>query len=327
MPYNREAYARLRAEYETKYLRAQEAADLRRFEVEAAIPEIAEIDRTLRLTGLSIMEAALKGGDVESRIREVREKNSELTAIRSEILAAKGYPADYTDPRYECPLCNDSGFVDCKMCSCFREQLVKAGFELSGLGARLREMSFENFRLDYYAADPSAHRRMTQIRDRMRQYADTFEAGRSESLVLFGNTGLGKTHLSAAVAARVIERGHDVFFASAVTLLSDFEFQRFGNRQDAGAGEGSADTARYYDCDLLIVDDLGTEVTNQFTTSVLYNIINTRLNRRKATIISTNLSQEDFRRRYYDRITSRVLGEYQVLPFLGQDIRAQKLSR
>lgn len=324
MAYTDPNLRRVREEYATKFLRAREEADLRRAEVEAAIPEIAEIDRALRLTGLSIMEAAVKGGDVDARISSVHARNRELNEIRATILASHGYPADYTEVRYECPLCNDSGFVDLKMCDCMRQKLVEAAIESSGMAHLLATQTFENFDLNYYIADPNAHRRMGQILAKMKQYAETFVPGKAGSLVLFGGTGLGKTHLSSAVARTVIEGGHSVFYVSAVTMLSDFEMQRFGNSL---GGDSGSDIARYYDCDLLIIDDLGTEVTNQFTTSVLYNIVNTRLNHRRATIISTNLSQDEFRRRYYDRITSRVLGEYTVLPFLGQDIRAQKLAR
>lgn len=325
MPYNQKIYSRIREEYETKYLRAREAAELRRAEVHAVIPELAELDRAMRLTGLSIMEAAVSGTDVDARVAEVRRRNGELAETRRALLEEHGYSADYTEVRYECPLCADSGYVDCRMCVCMKRKLVEASFELSGMSHLLATQNFENFDLSYYMEDASAHRRMTQIHAKMQQYADTFVPGQAGNLVLFGGTGLGKTHLSTAVARTVIEQGHDVLYVSAVSLLSDFEAQRFGNH--TSGGETGSDTERYFSCDLLIVDDLGTEVTNQFTTSVLYNLINTRLNRKRATIISTNLNQEEFRKRYWDRITSRVLGEYTVLPFLGKDIRAQKLGR
>ncbi len=318
------AYARIREEYATKYLIAREEADLRRAEIHLAIPEVAEIDRALGRTGLSLMEASMQGEDVQARIAAVRRTNEDLRHVRAELLTAHGYPADYTEVRYECPLCNDSGFVDTKMCICMKKKLVEAGFEASGMGNLLREQGFEDFGLTYYQSDPTALRRMEQNLARMRLYTETFEAGKSGNLVLFGGTGLGKTHLSSAVARGVIERGCDVFYVSAVSMLSDFERERFGN---SAGGETGVGTDRYFSCDLLIIDDLGTEVNNQFTTSVLYNLINTRLNKRQSTIINTNLTQDEFRKRYWDRITSRVLGEYTVLPFLGTDVRAQKLSR
>ncbi len=326
MPYNRDVLSRVRREYETKYRRAQDEADAHLAEVHLQLPAVAEIDAELRLTGLSIMAAAMAAEDVDARIAEVREKNAALRARRAVLMVAAGYPADYTDPHYTCTLCNDSGFVDTKMCACMRREIIDATFAASGISELLRTQTFDNFDLSYYQNDANAHRRMTQILARVKQFAESFKPGESESLVLFGGTGLGKTHLSSSAARKVIEGGHDVVYVSAVSLVSDFEFHRFGNRS-AGPSDEVLSTDRYYDCDLLIIDDLGTEVTNQFTTSVLYDLINTRLARHRSTIISTNLSQEEFRRRYWDRITSRVLGEYTVLPFLGTDIRAQKLSR
>ncbi|MBQ7316159.1 MAG: ATP-binding protein [Clostridia bacterium] len=323
MGYNQENYRRIRAEYENKYRIAREEADARREEVYLAIPELKETDREMGHMGLRIMRAAYSG-EPEAAIAELKAQNLALREKRRGILLSHGYPGDYTEIRYECPLCADSGFVDFKMCSCMKKKIIEAGYESSGMAELLRTQSFENFSLDFYKEDPSALRRMMQILSKMRQYAESFETEKAENLVLFGDTGLGKTHLSSAVARILLDRGFDVYYTGAVNMLSDFEYQRFGNSM---MGETGDSTSRYFSCDLLIIDDLGTEVSNQFTTSVLYNVINTRLNRKKATIISSNLTQADFRKRYWDRITSRVLGEYTVLPFLGTDVRAQKLNR
>ncbi len=326
MPYNKDIFSRVRREYESKYRRAQDEAEARRAEIHMAVPAVAALDAELRRTGLSIMAAAVEGGDVDARIQAVRAENAALRARRAVLLAAAGYPADYTEPRYECDLCHDSGYGELRMCACMQKRIVEETYAASGISELLRTQTFDTFDLGYYADDPHAYKRMTLILNRIRQFAETFRPGEAESLVFFGGTGLGKTHLSSAVASTVIEKGHDVCYVSAVSLVSDFEFNRFGNRS-VGASDEATETNRYYDCDLLIIDDLGTEVANQFTTSVLYDLINTRLCRRRSTVISTNLSQEDFRRRYWDRITSRVLGEYTVLPFIGKDIRAQKLNR
>ncbi len=324
MGYNKDSYRRVREEYENKYRRAREAADLRRAEVQLAIPAVVALDQQMQSVGLRIMKAAMDGEGYEDRLAALREENEALRRERGILLAAHGYPADYTEVKYECPLCGDTGYVDCVMCRCMKQKLAEAALESSGMIHLLRAQSFDNFSLDYYRKDPTAYRRMEQILGIMKDYAETFEAGKSGNLVLFGGTGLGKTHLSSAVARVVIERGYDVYYNSAVGLLSDFEFQRFGNGIGEDSGQG---TDRYFDCDLLIIDDLGSEVTNQFTVSVLYNLINTRLNRRQATIISTNLTMEKFQSQYWDRITSRVLGEYRTLPFLGTDIRRQKLEK
>ena len=319
-----ERMAQIREEYRSKYLIAQEQANRRREEVEAAIPEVREIDRELELSGLTIMRVSVEGGDVHKKIAEVRARNEELRRHRGILLAAHGYPADYTEPKYECTLCNDSGFVDTKMCVCMRRRMIESSYDLSGMGSLLRKQSFENFEFGYYDHDPLAAKRIRQIFRKMKTYAEDFSGATEENLVLFGNTGLGKTHLSSALARIVIERGYDVFYVSSIAMISDFEYRRFGN---SAGGETGTDLDRYFDCDLLIIDDLGTEINNQFTTTVLYNLINTRLNRRKPVIISTNLTQEEFRTRYWDRITSRILGEYLVLPFEGRDIRALKMKR
>lgn len=319
---DQENYRRIRQEYSTKYLKAQEVADAREAEVHAAIPELRALDRRLSGLGLEILRIVHEGGDIHAGLETLRKQNDELRAIRKKILTDHGYPEDYTDIHYECTKCADTGFVDCKMCDCMRQKLIEAGYESSGVGHLLRTQSFETFSLDYYAGDARSYARMKRVRDMMKAYADGFRPGEADNLALFGGTGLGKTHLSSAVARVVIEKGYDVLYTSAVGMLSDFEQQRFGNASGIG---NQANTSRYYDCDLLIIDDLGTEVGNQFTTSVLYDVINTRLNRQQATIISTNLEPDEFRKRYWDRITSRVFGEYSILQFMGKDIRAQKL--
>lgn len=322
MSFNRENYKRIKEEYDGKYLKARDAANLRRAQIHAELPEIANIDRELSSVGLEVMRAAISGRS--SEIASIKKKNIELLEKRAEILTSAGYPEDYTEIKYECQLCSDTGAVDNKMCSCMRRKLVEAGIASSGMSDLIERQSFENFSLEYYKQSEQVFKVMSTIYQVLVKYADSFAPETSGNIAMFGGTGLGKTHLSSAVAGKVIEKGHDVYYASALSLFADFEMRRFGNSSSVSA-DGNID--RYFDCDLLIIDDLGTEVTNQFTTSCLYDIINSRLNAKKPTIISTNLSQDEFRKRYWDRITSRVLGEYSVLPFCGTDIRSQKLRK
>ena len=324
MAYNQANYTRIRKEYETKYLRAREAADLRRSEVLFVIPELAEIDRALGKTGLAIMNAAMQGEDVETRLEAVRRENQALREKKQQLLVAAGYPADYTDVRYECPICQDEGFYEFKICTCMKKKLVEAAYESSGMAHLLRAQSFENFDLGYYADDPRTAAHMKRVLDIVREYAEQFDPATPANMIFMGGTGLGKTHLSTSVARTVIDKGHDVFYAGAITMISDFEVQRYGN---SAGGETGLGTAQYFDADLLILDDLGTEVINQFTATVLYNVINTRLSRKKSTIINTNFSRDDLRQKYADRITSRLFGEYRVIPFVGRDVRMGKISR
>ena len=197
----------------------------------------------------------------------------------------------------------------------------------SGL-ALMQKQTFENFSCEYYRSTPDAYRVMEDNYRYLRRYAESFalETGKQipESLLFLGGTGLGKTHLSTAIARVVTERGYDVFYNSAVGMISDFESRRFGNGVAAATTD---DTSAYTECDLLIIDDLGTEVTNQFTIACLYDVINQRINQRKSTIINTNLSFRDLETRYSERITSRLLGEYRMLMFAGSDIRRQKVTK
>ena len=324
MGYNQANYTRIRKEYETKYLRAREDAERRRAGALRAIPELAEIDRALGQTGLMILGAALAGEDPDASIQAVRNQNETLQKQKRALLMARGFPADYTEVRYECPICQDEGFHNFKICACMKKKLVEAAYESSGMAELLRVQSFENFDLSYYAEDAQTAAHMKRVFDICLAYAQNFDPAGCANLLLMGGTGLGKTHLSTAIARRVIDAGHDVFYATSGNLISDFEIQKFGH---STGGETGLGTSQYFDCDLLIVDDLGTEIINQFTATVLYNIINTRISRRKSTIINTNFSRDELRAKYADRITSRLFGEYRVIPFVGKDVRMGKMGR
>lgn len=320
MGFNRENYRRIKEEYDGKYLKAAETAQLRRAEVHTAIPEVCEIDRRLSSTGLRVFEAALRGE--QSSVADINAENSKLLERRARLLKEHGFAPDYTEIRYECALCGDTGAVGNRMCQCMRKKLIEAGFESSGMYGLIKTQRFDNFRLDYYSANQETHSRMTAIFNVLKKYAEDFDRENAVSIAMFGNTGLGKTHLSSALAGAIIEKGNDVYYTGAMNMFADFEQKRFGNSISSDTSGG---VSQYYDCDLLIIDDLGTEVGNQFTVSCLYNVINTRINRKRPTVLSTNLTQDEFRKRYWDRIASRVFGEFLVLPFCGTDIRAQKL--
>lgn len=323
MGYNKDNYRRIRAAYQTKYLKAYEEADRRMQELHAKSPELAALDRELSRAGAKIAMAALGTGDAyREKLAEVERENLALQEKRAALLASLGYPADYTLPPYECPVCEDSGFVGTVMCDCMRRELILAAYESSGLGALMRTQSFETFRPEYCGVGEQRER-MQRNFDILREYAETFSTA-SDNLILCGATGLGKTHLSTSVARRVIDRGFDVYYASALQMFSDFEHTRFGSGL---ADAPSVDIARYSECELLILDDLGTEVTNQFTNSCLYLVLNNRINLRRPTVISTNLSGKEIKERYTDRIASRILGDFKPLLFVGTDVRRQKLTK
>lgn len=324
MGYNSRIYKKIYDEYTTKYLSARQRADERAEELHKNFPEIKKIDKKLATAGLEIFAASM-GNDADrtERLEEIKNRNLMLQKNREELLLNNGYPKDYSDVKYECELCGDTGFVENKMCSCMKKALVMAGIENSGMAELINEQSFKNYSLDYFSRDPKHFEIMKHNKEFLQNYALSFAPQSSKGILMIGGTGLGKTHMSSAVAKCVIEKGFDVFYTGAIDMLSQFEYNRFRNY----SSDENEMINRYFDCDLLIVDDLGTELTNQFSVSTLYNLINVRLSRKKPMIISTNLSKDEIKKRYTDRITSRIFGEFFVLPFVGTDVRAQKLLR
>ena len=318
MAYNAENYKRIAAQFKDKNLRAKQAAETRRAELHEKLPQVAEIDRALSTTGLRIMREALNGKEgLDERIRRLEEGNALLLEARREILRANGYPEDYSAVHYECDECMDTGFIGGKMCKCLRTALNYAGYESSGVLKLIEKQNFETFDLRFYEGNEKFN--MERILSRARTYAAGFKASSMHNLLFMGTTGLGKTHLSSAIAKVVIENGYDVVYESAQKIFSDFEAERFGR---VPAGEDR--TGRYFSCDLLIIDDLGTEMQTQFTVPCLYNLINTRLVAEKSMIISTNIRKEELLSKYSDRITSRLFGEFEICVFAGKDIRSQK---
>ena len=318
MSYDPKMYKSVKEALEKSRRRAIADADRRTEELDKRFPEIAEVDAILSQTGLRIMEAIRMGKQgLNERMDALKEENNLLLAKRRQFLAARGYPSDYTDPQFACKVCEDTGFAEGKMCTCFREALFRAGVARSGLGKLPEKQSFDNFSLSYYP-DPAA---MQTVLSFCRRYAEEFSENTSESILLTGATGLGKTHLSTAIGQEVIRRGFDCVYVSAQNLLSDFEYERFGRSYRDDSPDR---TEAYFRADLLIIDDFGTEMGNQFTVASLYNLINSRMNAGKPMILNTNLSSNEIRSRYDDRIASRLFGEFIFFRIQGTDIRQQK---
>ena len=294
---------------------ARSLAEERSFELAAMSPAIAEIDAELRKTAPLIMKAALAGSD----ITPIKEKNQQLMKERRELIVKLGFPEDYTDIKYTCQKCSDIGYTpDTKMCSCYKKLLITENIKSSGIGRLIEEQSFENFDLSLYSYSPEAYERMSQILDKAKKYAESFSRSKCQNLLLIGKTGTGKTHISTSIAKEIIERGFDVLYDSAVNIIRAFENDKF--RSSYGASEPEGD--KYLECDLLIVDDLGTEFGGPFTVSCLYNLFTTRKNRGLSTIISTNLGSKQLLEKYEDRIYSRIVGkDYAILFFEGKDNR------
>lgn len=313
---NYSIYEKAKAQIEARRNNARAEADFRSEIIRAKSAEVADIDAELATTGMLIFKTACSGGD----ITPIKERNRSLQARRREIILSLGYPEDYTDVKYSCPVCSDSGFVDgVKMCDCLRELIVKGRIEASAMGKLMETQSFDSFDLSCYSYDKKVSERMTAILSIAKSYVRDF-GKKKENLLLIGPTGTGKTHISTAIARELIHKGYDVIYDSIQNVLSDFEADRF--RNSYGREENKSD--KYLECTLLILDDMGTEFSNQFTLSALYNLLNTRQNKGLATIISTNLSSEELARKYEDRIYSRVIGNAKILPFDGKDRRVTR---
>ena len=302
--------------------------DQRRRQLFAVRPRLAQIETELRSTMSRIISSALaRGTDPLPAIRVLRDENLQLQQERGQILAELGYPTDYLEEKPACPLCGDTGYVQGGVCRCLRAYYAREQLaELSRL-LPLGEDSFETFSFDWYdsAVQPafgvSPRENMERNFDACRDYAYQFARG-SGSLLLSGGTGLGKTFLSACIARVVSENGFSVVYDTASSVFGRFEDAKF--RRDDG---GSEEVDRCMKCDLLILDDLGTEMTTAFVQSALYQFVNGRLMAGRSTIISTNLAPEEIGSRYGRQILSRLEGDYEILPFFGDDIRRLKRER
>jgi DNA replication protein DnaC len=313
--YARENYNKVKAIIDERRTSARSLSDSRSEELRRRSPEIREIDEELRGTGPLIFKTALEGGDIAA----VKARNQELVAKRRGIVKKLGYPEDYSDVKYTCPKCSDSGYIDTDMCSCFRELLLTENIKSSGIGRLIDKQSFDNFDLSVYSFSDDVYADMGETLRIAKAYADGFGSEyRGVNLLFMGGTGSGKTHISTAIAKTVIEKGYYVLYDSAQNIISAFESDKFRS----GYGQSEQTANKYLDCDLLIIDDLGAEFVNQFTVSCLYNLLNTRSNRGLSTVISTNLNMDGLKMTYDDRIFSRVYGrDYVVRLFGGKDYR------
>ena len=300
--------------------------------VYARIPRIKEIDAALRrqMASLCALTFSRETG-AHSKIDAIREDNLRLQAERAALLRAAGYGEDYLDEIYDCRRCHDTGYDGIEMCECLkREYKSELTRELSGL---LRDggETFADFRLDYYSAetDPalgaSPREVMSIVFETCRAYAANFSSG-SPSLIFRGGPGLGKTFLSACIAREVSDHGFSVVYDTAAHIFQQFESGKFG-RENPYEEDPDREIDRYLKCDLLIMDDLGTEMLTSFVQSAFYRIVNDRLISRRKTVLSTNLTVPELGRRYGLAVQSRLEGEYRVLQFFGRDIRRLKRDR
>lgn len=287
------------------------------------VPRIREIDRLLRQTMAAAAQAVfLQGGDVQAAMEKVRDANLALQKERLDLVKSN-FEEGYLDEEPICKYCGGSGYIGSTMCECLqelcRQEQKKELTVLSG-----GKESFQQFRLDYYpeqfdsryGASPRAV--MERNFQSCYRYATSFSPA-SGNLLLVGGTGLGKTFLSACIARKVTDNGYSVMYETSTRLFAKLEKARFG-----GGEEERREAEKLTECDLLIIDDLGTEMPSQFVTAALYSLLNDRLLGNKPMLIATNLNVDEISRRYSPQIASRIYGEFNRLTFVGEDIRILK---
>lgn len=308
-------------------LNAEKSADRRRKEIYEKLPRAKELEQQIADTGIRAVRTVIGGGDAAEQMKMLREVNLRLQKELSELLVSNGYPEDVFEPKYLCKNCNDTGFYEFDgrtlVCPCLKKALVECALRELNKTAPLTLSTFGTFDLRYYSTEfdrsvgvvPYSH--MEKVLKYCQNYADTFTT-KSNSILMYGNTGLGKTHLSLAIANEVIQKGFGVIYVSAPSLAQSLEKERFSRDKSSSVSN------MLLDCDLLIIDDLGTEFQTKFSTAELYNIFNSRLLLSKPVVINTNCELEKLEEIYSDRFVSRIIGNAQKLAFVGSDIRIIK---
>jgi len=326
MAYNSKVVKKVLDDFENKYKSAAASAEKRKTELRANIPGFREIELKLAATYRELAAITVgSGAGFEAKFGDVKKTNAALLKKRKSLLESSGYKENYAEPVYECANCEDTGYIGEAMCACLKKALAEESVKYSGIGRSIKNQTFKNFDLNYYDKKKSTDKlikespyiHMKEVFEECKKFVENFGGENAKNLIFMGAPGLGKTHLSSAIGCEVIKKGFDVFYDSAQRILYSFEQERFSR-----SGVFDPDVIeRYMTCDLLIIDDLGTEYPGSMSVSALYNLINMRLLDKKIMIISTNLTGNEMQAKYESRIISRVFGEFTVLNFIGEDIR------
>ncbi len=319
MPFDKKYYEIAQRRLEDRVNSNKQIAENRRIEIHSRIPRYSELECELADTMTRIIGALSERMDnSEELVQQAIQSNSLIQKEMAQLLTENGYPADYLEPVYTCPKCRDKGTLDGQWCDCFKKILQQIAAENLNAASPLKLSDFNTFRLDFYCdkIDPkvgATHRQIMQNNlNECVSFADNFN-GKGKGLLMMGGTGLGKTHLSLAIANRVINRGFCVAYGSVPELIRKLDKEQFGK------AEGDTMTL-LIECDLLILDDLGAENSTDHAVSILYEIINARQNRNVPMVINTNLDMNKIQAHYQDRLYSRLFS-LRVLLFLGNDNR------
>ncbi len=314
MGYTKEAYEYALQQIDARHQSATERAKQRIIQAYATIPELEELDRKMSLNGIAAIKAAT-GRMGSTAVNQYHEQHLRLESERVILLKQNNIDPSEFEPAFTCKLCDDTGYANGRLCRC-AIQLART-FEFDKMSSKMpiKDCTFDSFELRYYKG--SAHDLMTSVLARCKQFAADFELGNT-GMIFMGKTGVGKTHMSLAIANEVLKKGYGVVYGTSSEFLGKIEKERFGR------AEGDT-IALLCECDLLIIDDLGAEFQTQFTASAIHELINSRIMEGKPTIISTNLSPAELAESYGERVSSRIIGNFEPIKFEGNDIRQLKM--
>lgn len=320
MSYSSELYRKAEMEIHRRRIQAETSMERRQKEIERELPEICEIQCQLAMISIELSKAILQNhSSLQENISHIRTQNLQGQEMIKKLLIEHHYPETYLEPQYFCVACEDKGYVNGRRCQCLDNVLKKLAVESLNNTSGINLCSFDSFNLSYYPIDNGIRDQMKTTYEYCLHYARTFSPS-SKSIFMLGMTGLGKTHLSLAIAAEVLANGYSVAYDSIVNYLRLIEKEHF--RRNASDESDTMDLL--LSTDLLILDDLGSEFSSSFYVATIYNLINTRLNRNLPTIISSNLTPKELQDRYEDRMVSRLFAIYDYLRFVGNDIRQLK---
>lgn len=314
-------------QYEKKRDKALYEQKMRQEEVCKKIPRLREIEEKISETGLLISKEIINNPNTyEENVNKIRRKMEELKREKAILLTENNIPLEYLEIHYSCNKCEDTGFLgNGEKCSCLKQALINKAYKMSNLGHVLSKENFHTFNISIFPDEPFDGEKLTPRENMMNilniceGFVINFDNENEENLLFYGMTGLGKTFMCNCIAKALLDKGKIVIYQTAFKILEIIEEHRF--RRNTFEKDSNSDYELLFDADLLIIDDLGTELTNTFTNTEIFNIVNSRLIKGRKTIISTNLTPKEIANTYTERVFSRIFSKFSPLKFYGPDLR------